>query len=342
MRASLRTLLVGAVLCGIACTHSPERASLAYGVQDSFALGGEGRWDLLAVDSSTGRVFLSRSDRVDVVDGRSGKLLGSIAGTDGVHGIAIAAALGRGFTSNGRSNSVTEFDLATLERKREIKLSGQSPDAIVYDDASGRLFSFNAGSNNVSVIDPASASEVAVIAFEGNPELAVVDHRGHLFVNIEDKAQLVEIDTRAGTVRNTWPLAGCEGPTGLAIDIRHQRLFSACDNGVMVVTDASSGRQVAQLPIGEGPDGAAFDAGSQDAFSSNGKSGNLTVVHEDDPDHFQVSQTVPTQASARTVEFDPKSHRLYLPAARFAAKPAEGEKRPAMLPGSFSLIVVSR
>ena len=276
MHALLRAALVGAIVCSNACTHAPDKQAQAYSVQHNFELGGEGRWDLLAVDPALGHVFLSRSDRVEIVDGNSGKPVGAIPGTDGVHGIAIAASLGRGYTSNGRSNTVTEFDLKTLERLREIKLSGQSPDAIVYDETSGRL---NAHSNNVSVIDPASGSEIALIGFEGNPELAVADHLGHLFVNIEDKAQLVEIDTRANAIMNTWPLAACEGPTGLAMDIRHQRLFSACDNQLMVVTDAASGRQVAQLAIGEGPDGAVFDAGSQDAFAANGKSGTVTVVH---------------------------------------------------------------
>jgi YVTN family beta-propeller protein len=341
MHAIVRATLLGAILVGTACAHLSGEHVQAYRVDENFGVGGEGRWDLLAVDPASGRVFLSRSDHVDVVDGDSGKRVGSIVGTDGVHGIAIASSLNRGYTSNGRSNTVTEFDLKSLQRLREIKLGGQSPDAIIFDEVSGHLFAFNAGSNNVSVIDPASATEIALVGFEGNPELAVVDGQGHLFVNIEDKAQVVEIDTRTHAIINTWPLAGCEGPTGLAIDVRHQRLFSVCDNQRMVVTDAASGRQVAQLAIGEGPDGAAFDAAHQDAFSSNGRSGTITVVHEDDPEHFRVSQTLGTQVSARTIDIDPVRHRLYLPAAKFAAKAAEGERRPPMLPGSFSLIVVS-
>jgi DNA-binding beta-propeller fold protein YncE len=338
----LRPILISAALGVAGCSHAPVESRLAYAVQSNFPVGGEGRWDLLAVDPTHHRVFLSRSDHVDVVDGSSGKLLGSLAGTDGVHGIALAPKLHKGYSSNGRANALTEFDLETYQRIRDIKLSGQSPDAIVYDEFSGQVFAFNAHSNNVSVVDPAGGRELAVIGFEGNPELAVVDGRGHLYVNIEDKAQLVEIDTRARKVVQTWPLSGCEGPTGLAMDLAHRRLFSACDNQVMVVTDATSGRQVAQLPIDEGPDGAAFDAAGQDAFSSNGNSGTLTVVHEDDPEHFRVSQTVSTQVGARTIALDPASHRLFLPTAKFGAQPAPGEKRPPMLPGSFSLIVVSR
>jgi DNA-binding beta-propeller fold protein YncE len=341
--SSIRNLAASIALILLsACASHPGARQVTYAVRNNFALGGDGRWDLLAVDPAHHHVFLSRSDRVDVVDADSGKLVGSLPGTDGVHGIAVAASLHRGYSSNGKANSLTEFDLASFKRLRDIPLGGQSPDAIVYDAFSGQVFAFNARSNNVSVVDPASGREVALVGFEGNPELAVVDGHGHLFVNIEDKAQVVEMDTRRRTVINTWSLAGCEGPTGLAMDVAHERLFSACDNQVMVVTDAASGRQVARLAIGEGPDGAAFDAASQDAFSANGQSGTLTVVHELDPEHFRVTQTLATQSGARTVELDPASHRLYLPAARFEAKPAAGEKRPAMLPGSFSLVVVGR
>lgn len=304
------------------------------------AIGGEGRWDLLAAQD--GRVYLSRSDRMDVVDGTTGHLLGSLPGTDGIHGIALAPSLGRGWTTNGQSASLTEFDLVSLQRVRDIPVSGQSPDAIVFDAASGRIFSFNARSNNVSVVDPASGKELAVIAFGGNPELPAADGKGHLFVNIEDKAQLVEIDTRTMKVMQTWALAGCEGPTGLALDVAHARLFSTCDNGVMVVTDATSGRQVARVAIGDGPDGAAFDADSQDAFSPNGQSGTLSVVHEDDPEHFRVVQTVATAKSARTIALDASTHRLYLPSASFGPKPADPKQRAPMLPGSFKLVVVSQ
>ncbi len=315
-------------------------APAGWSVQATQAVGGEGRWDLLAADK--GRVYLSRSDHMDVVDGATGKLVGSLAGTDGIHGIALAPSLGRGWTTNGKSASLTEFDLATLKRVRDLPVSGQSPDAIVFDPASGRIFSFNARSNNVSVLDPDSGKELAVIGFEGNPELPAVDGKGHLFVNIEDKAQLVEIDTRAMKTSQTWALAGCEGPTGLALDVAHARLFSACDNGVMAVTDAGSGRQVALVPIGEGPDGAAFDPTSQDAFSPNGKSGTLSVVHEDDPEHFHVTQTVATARSARTIAMDSTTHRLYLPSASFGPKPADEKQRAPMLPGSFALVVVAQ
>ena len=335
--ATLTALTVAG--CAPSAVHADARVR-AWATQAFAAIGGEGRWDLLAAQD--GRVYLSRSDRMDVVDGATGKLLGSVAGTDGIHGVALAPSLGRGWTSNGNSASLTEFSLSSLQRLRDIPVSGQSPDAIVFDAASGRVFSFNARSNNVSVVDPASGKELAVIGFAGNPELPAADGKGHLFVNIEDKAQLVEIDTRAMKVTQTWALAGCKGPTGLALDVAHARLFSACDNGVMVVTDAGTGRQVAHVPIGDGPDGAAFDPDSQDAFSPNGQSGTLSVVHEDDPEHFRVVQTVATAKSARTIALDPSTHRLYLPSASFGPDPGDPKARAPMLPGSFHLVVVSK
>lgn len=325
----------------VAVAAGADAPAGAYAVRSNFQLGGPGRWDLLAVDSARGHVFISRSDHVDVVDAKTGARVGSIAGTDGVHGIAVAPKLGRGFATNGRANSLTEFDLERLERVRDIPLSGASPDAIVFEPRSGRLIVFNAKSNNASVVDPKSGAELGTIGFDGNPELAVDDGAGRVYVNIEDKAQLVAIDAGAAKVVATWALDGCEEPTGLAIDAKHARLFSACQNRRMIVTDAKSGRQVAQLPIGEGPDGAAFDPATRDAFSAEGKSGTLTIVHEDDAGHFRVAQTLATQPGARTIALDPATHRLYLPTARFGP-PTEPGKRPEMLPDSFVLLVVSR
>ena len=285
-------------------------------------------------------MFLSRSDHVQVIDSRTGAVVATLGGTDGVHGFAIAPSLGRGFATNGKANTVTEFDLATLQRVRDIPVSGQSPDAALFDPASRRVIVFNARSNNASVLDPASGTEVATIAFAGNPELGASDGKGHVFVNIEDKAEVAVIDTHTMQVTHTWPLAGCEEPSGLALDIAHARLFSVCQNKTMVVTDAASGRQVARVAIDEGPDGAEFDPQAQAVFSPNGKSGTLTVVHEDDPEHFRVVQTLATQAGARTITLDPTTHRLYLPTARFAPQPEGAKGRPPMIPGSFTLLMV--
>ena len=333
-----RTLSV--TLFALAGCHSVAHRDATYSVAAVYPVAGAGGWDLLAVDTHRSHLFLSRGDRVQVLDTQDGHLAGTIAGTDRVHGIAIADPLGRGFTTNGASNSVTEFDLDSLQRIRDIDVSGQSPDAVLYDTFSHRVFVFNARSNNASVIDPSSGREIATIAFEGNPELGASDGKGHIFVNIEDKAELAEIDALTMLVTHTWLLPGCDEPSGLALDVAHARLFSVCQNGTMAITDARSGRQVARVGIGEGPDGAAFDPTVQTVFSPNGKSGTLTVVHEDDPNHFHVMQTLATQASARTIALDPVTHRLYLPAASFSGKPAPGQHRPPMVPDSFRVFMV--
>ena len=335
MLSSLKRALPSALFALAGC-HAFTPNVARYSVGATYPVQGSGGWDLLAVDPQRAHLFLSRSDRVQVFDTRNGHLAGTIAGTDRVHGVAVAEALGRGYTTNGASNSVTEFNLDTLQRIRDISVSGQSPDAILYDAFSKHVFVFNARSNNASVIDPVSGKEVATIAFEGNPELGASDGKGHVFVNIEDKAEVVEIDASAMRVSRTWPLPGCEEPSGLALDVAHARLFSVCQNGTMAITDADSGGQVARVAIGEGPDGVAFDPTLQTVLSPNGKSGTLTVVHEDDPTHFRVLQTLATQASARTIALDPSTHRLYLPAASFSGQPAPGQRRRRWLRAAFA------
>jgi YVTN family beta-propeller protein len=332
-------LCMAAAAALAACAHTPAITS-QYAVGATFPLAGPGRWDLLAVDPSHHHVFLSRSDRVQVLDPQTGELVGTIDGTDGVHGIAIDSALSRGFATDGHSNSVTEFDLANFQRLRQIPVNGISPDAVLFDDYSKHLFVFNAHSNNASVIDPVTGKELATISLAGNPELGASDGKGHVFVNIEDKAELVSIDVASLQVQHVWALEGCEEPSGLAIDVEHARLFSVCQNRTMAITDANDGHNVARIAIGEGPDGAAFDPQTQNAFSPNGKSGTLTVVHEDDPDHFHITQTLATQHSARTIALDPESHRLYLPAAQFGPPPADPKQRPEMVPDSFRVLAV--
>lgn len=332
-------IAVAAAACALAaCAHSHPATPARYAVRASHALPGPGRWDLLAVDPA-GRVYLSRGDRVQVMDAQ-GHLVGSVDGTAGVHGIAIAGDLGRGFATDGRANAVTEFDLATLRRIRDIPVAGQSPDGVLYEPATRHLFVFNARSNNASVLDAREGRELATIPFDGNPELAASDGHGRVYVNIEDRAELVVIDTGKLRVANTSPLSGCDGPTGLALDAAHARVFSACQNHALVVTDANDGRQVARVPIDDGPDGAAFDPVSGNVFVPNGRSGTLTVVHEDDPAHFRVVQTLATERSARTIALDLRSHRLYLPAARFGPQPADPQARPEMLPDSFHVLAV--
>jgi YVTN family beta-propeller protein len=328
-----------------ACVHAPATLpssvqSAPYAVGAIYPIAGQGRWDLLAVDAPRYHLFLSRTDHVQVVDTRTGQVVSTLAGTDGVHGFAIAPSLGRGYATNGNANTVTEFDLVTLQRVRDLPVSGKSPDAALFDEVSGRVFVFNAHSNNVSVLDAATGREVSTIAFAGNPELGASDGKGHVFVNIEDKAEVDEIDSRLMRVTRTWPLVGCEEPTGLAMDVAHARLFSVCQNRTMIVTDAVTGRQVARVSIDEGPDGAVFDPQAQSVFSPNGKSGTLTVVREEDPEHFRVVQTLVTQAGARTIALDPTTHRMYLPTARFVPPSPGSKERPAIIPESFTLLMV--
>lgn len=304
-------------------------------------LGGPGGWDYLSVDAAHRHLFVSRGDRVAVVDLASGKPVGTIADTAGVHGVAVADDLGQGFTSNGASASVTVFDLATLKPLGSIAGTGRNPDAILYDPASHHVFTFNGGSASASVIDPAKRAVIATIALPGKPEFAQADGAGHVYVNIEDKSELVEFDSRSNAVLHTWSLAPCESPSGLALDNAHHRLFSVCGNRVMAVTDANTGKQVATVAIGEGPDAAAFDPASGTVYSSNGRSGTITAVHEDDADHYTVAATIPTQKSARTMTLDPQTHRLYLSAATPGTK-KNARGWPEMLPNSFTVLVVGQ
>jgi YVTN family beta-propeller protein len=338
-------LLLSASALLLALSSAPTSAGTNdFSVVERTTIGGAGGWDFITLDQPHHRLFIARSDRVQVWDTDSKKVVGEIAGTAGVHGVALAQALDRGFTSNGRANTVTVFSLTDLHVLSTIPVSGANPDAILYEPTSKRVYTFNGRSGDITVIDAVSLKVLATIAVGGKPEVAVSDGDGHIFVNMEDSAELLKIDQSQNKILARWPLAPCAGPTGLAIDRLHQRLFSACDNRTMVVLDAVSGRRVATVPIGGKPDGAEFDPALGMAFSSNGD-GTLTVVHEDDPEHFSVAATVTTQDKARTLSLDPVSHAIYLVTALFGATPpvtAEQPKpRPPVLPNSFSILVVA-
>jgi YVTN family beta-propeller protein len=315
-----------------------------YQLVKKILLGGEGGWDYLTFDPGSGRLFISRATHVTVLDAASGKVVGDIPDTAGVHGIALAPELGRGFTSNGRADTVTIFDLKTLATIGQVK-TGQNPDAIVYDPASKRVFTMNGRSGDATAIDAATGKVEGTVPLGGKPEFAVTDGGGHIYINIEDKSELVALDSRKLEVGARWPLAPCERPTGLAMDREHQRLFSGCSNELMAVVDADSGKVIATLPIGSGVDATAFDPGLQYAYASNGQ-GTLTVVHEDSPGKFSVVENVATQRGARTMALDPDTHRVYLVTADFAPAPppAPGQPRPrpAILPNTFVLMVVGR
>ena len=334
----------GLLVTALAATGLPARAQ-DYKVLQRATLGGEGGWDLLTVDPAAQRLYVSRGTRVMVIDADTLKVLGEIPDTAGVHGIAIASDLGRGFTSNGRTGSSTIFDLATLKPVGEVK-TGENPDMILYEPKSHRVLAFNARSKDVTVIDAKAGTVAGTIPLEGQPELAIHDDKGTVFVNLEDKSEVLALDPVGLKVKGRWALAPCEEPTGLAIDRAHRRLFAACANKLMAVMDADSGKVVTTLPIGQGPDGAAFDADRQLAFSPNGRDGTVTVIHEMAPDKFEVVQTVATSKSARTLDLDPRSHKLYLLAAQFGPPPSptaeQPRPRPPMVPGTFEVLVVGR
>jgi YVTN family beta-propeller protein len=313
-------------------------------VVQRWKLGGAGGWDYLMLDSATHRLFISRATRVDVVDTQSGQVVGAIPDTLGVHGIALAPDLHRGFTSNGKADSVTVFDLDTLKTIQEVKIPAHNPDAILYDPSGKHVFTFNGKSKDVTVLDASTLAVVATIPVPDKPEFAVDGQAGQIFVNIESEpGQMVVIDSRQLAVKATWPLAGCNSPSGLAMDRAHHRLFSVCDDKVMAVTNAENGSSIARVPIGEGPDAAAFDAKRNLVLSSNGE-GTLTIVREESPDHYRVVEAVKTQRGARTMALDPVSGKIYLVTADFAPAPAatseQPHPRPTPVPDTFTVLVV--
>jgi YVTN family beta-propeller protein len=339
-----RILATGLAIGLAALITASALADSGMQVVERWKIGGGGGWDYLTVDTAH-RLFLSRGTQVDVVDTRSGKVIGSIPDTQGVHGIALAPDLHRGFTSNGRADSVTAFDLDTLQTIQEMKLPGHNPDSILYEPKGKHVFTFDGRSKDVTVLDAATLAVVTTIPVPDKPEFSADDHAGHIFVNIESApGQMVEIDSRKLTVLATWPLPGCNSPSGLAIDRPHHRLFSVCDGNVMAITNSETGAQVAQVPIGKGPDAAAYDEKRGLVFSSNGE-GTLTVIRQQSADHYSVLETVKTQAGARTMALDPGTGRVYLVSAEFGpappATPEQPRPRPTVVADSFTVLVVA-
>jgi YVTN family beta-propeller protein len=313
-----------------------------YHLVKKMEVGGDGGWDYLTVDNSAHRLYLSRSNRVIVVNTETGAVVSEIPNTAGVHGITLDPKLNRGFTSNGGDNTVSIFDLKTLKETGRVSV-GNRPDAIIFDPVSNRVFTFNGGSHDSTAIDASSEKVVGTVELGGKPEFAVSDGKGTIFVNIEDKSEIVAFDPKTLSVKHHWSLSPGEGPSGLSMDRAHRRLFSVCENGMMVVMDADSGHVIATPAIGRGPDASAFDPKTGLAFSSNGQDGTLTLVHEVTPDNFDVAANVPTQTGARTMTLDPKTHAIYLVTARFApptaAESNAPRRRPSMIPGSFVVLV---
>ncbi|HJQ34606.1 MAG TPA: hypothetical protein VJ866_20665 [Pyrinomonadaceae bacterium] len=327
-----------------AALEAQTKTQPGYHVVNQYKLGGEGGWDYLSLDAKARRLYVSHATHVLVVDADTGAVVGDIPDTPGVHGIAVVEEAGKGYVSSGRASAVTVFDLKTLKTLKQIPV-GKNPDAILYDAASGRVFTMNGGSDDATAIDVKTDAVAGTLALGGKPEFAVADGRGRVFVNLEDKSAIAEFDSRRLAVEARWPIAPAEEPSGLAFDGRHRRLFSVGSNKLMAVVDADSGKVVTTLPIGGGVDGAAFDPETGLVFSSNGE-GTLTVVHEDSPDKYTVVENVSTRRGARTLALDPKTHRVYLVTAEFGPPPPPTPERPrprpSIVPGTFTLLVVGR
>ncbi len=333
---AFKSLLVGAAALLLAAAPAPPSH---YRITARQVVGGDGGWDYITLDARNHRLFITRGDRVMVVNPSTGKVQATIPGFDRAHGVAFAYGAGRAFATSGGDSAIRVIDLKTL------KVTGTVPsqvddDGIVYDGSSNLVFSMNGDAHSMTIVDPVHATNVANVPLTGKPEFGIPDGAGHVYVNIEDKAEIDEVDIATRKVTRSWPLAPCTSPTGLAIDAAHHRLFSGCRSGVMAVSDAAAGKLVATVPIGQGVDATRFDPGTQLAFASCGD-GTISVLHEDSPDHYTVVQTVKTMEGARTMELDPATHTLYTASAKFGPRPANGRGRAPVLPGSFTLLTLT-
>jgi YVTN family beta-propeller protein len=327
----------------MACFTAPLMAQQPYHVLNEWKIGGTGGWDYLLADASAHLLYVTHGPRVEVIDTRTGKPVGAITGLKGTHGIALDPEGRFGYISDGGGNDVVVFDRKSFATLATIPTE-TNPDGIAFEPVTKTVWAFNGRSRSVSVIDTASRTVVATIPLPGKPEFPQADGKGHVFDNIEDKNEIVELDAAAKTLTATWPLSGCDSPSGLAIDQAHSRLFAVCDGKAMAVVDAASGKQIATAAIGEGPDAAGYDAKDQLAFSSNGRDGTLSVV--DAAHGYKTIESLPTRAGARTMAYDSAADRAYVVTAEFGPRPAPSagneHPRPAIVPDSFTVLVVGR
>ena len=341
----LRSAFIGGLglLACASVARAQQPATPKYHQVARIALGGEGGWDYLTMDSAAQRLYVTRGTHVMVIDTARNAVMGDIANTPGVHGVALAPRLNKGFTSNGRENTVTIFDLKTLKETGRVAV-GKNPDAILYDPATNRVFTFNGASSDITALDAVTGKVLGTIPVGGKPEFCATDEKGTIYCNVEDTSKIAAIDAKTLTVKHQWPIAPGEEPSGLAFDKAHRRLFAVCGNQKMAIVDADSGKVVATPAIGNGPDACSFDPALGLALSSNGEDGTVTLVHEDSKDTFKVAGTVTTQRGARTMTLDPKTHRLYLITATFKPMPAGSapggpRQRPQMEPNSAVILV---
>lgn len=340
-----QTAMLGAValtavsVAAATAMRPPPAPPPHYGFIRQIRLAGEQGWDYLSIDAAARRLYVAHGDHVDVIDLDSDSPVGSIADTPGAHGVAIAHELGRGFVSNGRSSQASVVDLNSLATIARVA-TDDGPDAIVYEPGRSEVYTFNGRGQSATVFDAKSGQPIATIALPGRPEFAVADPAaGRIYENIEDKNLIVVIDVRTHTIAQQWPIAPGEGASGMDIDTAHHRLFVGCHNQRMLMIDSGSGQVIASVTIGKGVDANAFDPGTQLAFSANGE-GTVTIAHEDSPQKLSVVQTLTTQPGARTIALDPSTHKIYLATAdRVSAPNAAPGTRPAIVPGSFRVLV---
>jgi DNA-binding beta-propeller fold protein YncE len=346
-RACLRVVLAGAgvlILAALGATAQAAQAAPQYHLAREVKLPGDDGWDYMTFDDASHRLFIAHGTQVLVVDADHLTPTGTIADTPGVHGIALATDIGHGYVSAGRTSTIVVFDLKSLARLKEIKATGENPDAIIYDSATHRVFSFNGRGRNATVIDAKTDEVLGTVPLDAKPEFAVSDGKGRVYVNLEDKNSIAQIDAQHLKVTAVWAINGCTEPSGLAIDLAGQRLFAGCDNKVMAVVDANSGRTLRTAPIGEGVDATTYDPGPRLAFASCGGDAVLTAVGTSASGAPEVVQSIATQRGARTMALDEHSHRIFLVTASFGAPPPATPEhphpRPAILPGTFRLLVV--
>ena len=335
----MRRLILLLSLCA-----APSLAAQSYTITHTYNVGGDGGWDYVIPDAQNHRLFIARQNRLMVVDMNNGRLIAEVTGIKGAHGTALAPATGHGFATSGNDSSIVMFDLKSYKTLARIP-AAEDADAIIYDPASKRVYSFNGDANSATVVEPRKGTVVANIPLGGKPEYGQSSRDGMIYVNLVDSSRIVEIDAKTLTLtKKSWSTDPCKNPVSMAIDISHHRLFSGCRSGVMAISDYRNGKVVATVPIGRGVDGAGYDPRLRDAYASNAD-GTLTVIHQDSPDKYHVIENVQTALGGRNMGLDPASHRIYVVSAKFGPAPAEStatnpRRRPPVLPGSFMVIVV--
>jgi DNA-binding beta-propeller fold protein YncE len=338
-------LLIGSLAMALVASAAvPQGPASGYHLLKKIVIGGEGGWDYLALEAKSRLLYVSHGNAFEVVNVDTGTKLNPIANLQGVHGVTFAPERNRGYISNGRGNKVTVFDLTTRDVLGEIPVSGKNPDSIMYEPVSGRIFTFNGATANATAIDAATEKVVGTIDLGGKPEFAVHDGKGVVYVNNEDKSEVIGFDARTLEIKKRWPIAPAEGPSGLAIDLKNKRLFSVCDK-LMAVSDFEAGKLVTTVPIGSGPDAVRFDPETGLIFASNGE-GTLSVVKQESADKYSVLETVKTAPRGRTMELDPKTHNVFIVTAEYGPTPAptaeQPRPRPTPVPGSFQVLVFGK